>query len=101
MDSNSSNLPLRARDKLLQGRTAVLQWLRSPQGLLFNEWLREIQAREDSKLRKSKEWVDMVRAQGSSSILEDILDLEGDIVQYEKDLAAGRVVPIDGTQKEK
>lgn len=43
----------------------------------------------------------MVRAQGSSSILEDILDLEGDIVQYEKDLAAGRVVPIDGTQKEK
>jgi hypothetical protein len=91
---DSPRLPASPRDKILHSRSSFLQWLNSPQGDLFNEYLIDILKREEKRLHNEKSEVEVFRAQGATAILNTILDLHGDIEQYEKDLIAGKVQPI-------
>lgn len=69
----------------------MLRHLKSPEGVLFNSWLVDILRREESKLHSEDEQREVYRAQGSTRILNIILDLEDELKRYEKDVDAGRV----------
>jgi hypothetical protein len=52
------------------------------------------------KLRKAKDAVATHQAQGEALAFETLLNLEGDILQYEADLKSGKIGPQEGQPKE-
>jgi hypothetical protein len=74
----------------------MLAFLKSPEGVLFNEWIVDMLRREENKLHNGDERNEIYRAQGSTRILNIILDLEGELRQYQRDVDSGRVQKIEG-----
>ena len=85
---------LSPREHLLLQAGPLLQWLHSPQGVVFNDWLRNVRLRENKNLMEGKELEMVFRAQGSVGILDLILGLEEDLHQYQEDVREGRCQPI-------
>jgi hypothetical protein len=87
-------LPLSPREKLLAHSASQLQWLDSPEGHRFNEFLKDIRMRENKKLMESKDPVEIHRAQGSVGIIDLIFGLKDDLRQYERDVIDKKVQPL-------
>jgi hypothetical protein len=68
--------------------------LATAEGRLFSDWLDDMLRREERKLHTKNEYTDVFRAQGSTSILNDILNLEEDLKQYGQDVSEGKIQPI-------
>ena len=87
-------MQLSPREMLLAHSAAVLQWLSSPEGNLFNEWLDDVRLRENKKLMESEIDAKVYRAQGSVGIIDLIKSLPEDLRQYERDVIAGKITPL-------
>lgn len=92
MDSPNSNLS--PRNKLLQHSSSHLRWLQGAEGREFSEWLSDIRLKENKKLMESDTQAEMFRAQGSVGIIDLILSLEEDLLQYEHDVRDKKVQPF-------
>lgn len=72
----------------------MLKHLQSPEGRLFNEWIIDILRREEKNLHNEDEPREVYRAQGSTRVLNIILNIEAELKAYQRDVDAGKVRKI-------
>jgi len=72
----------------------VLRWLDQAEGLLFSDWLADVRLRENKNLMESDNLVKVHRAQGSVGIIDLVLGLRNDLLQYERDVVDGKIEPL-------
>src|SRR3984893_11575125 len=89
VNQQTEHRSLSVKERLLNSSHQVLQWLRTPEGSLFSEWLRDVRLRENKKLMEAEKQELVFRAQGSVGIIDLVLSLEEDLQQYQRDLHEG------------
>lgn len=72
----------------------MLRWLDQAEGLLFSDWLADVRLRENKNLMESDNLVKVHRAQGSVGIIDLVLGLRNDLLQYERDVVDGKIEPL-------
>ena len=92
MDSNPKILT--PRERLLSQAGPLLRFLHSPEGAAFSDWLKHIRLRENKKLMEGDKTEEIFRAQGSVAILDLVLELEEDLLTYERGVASKEFKPL-------
>jgi hypothetical protein len=81
--------------------TAVKQFLDSPDGIIFVGYFTEMHAKAIRQLRKSNELKEVFYAQGAADVSDRIVKLREEIIQYQNDIASGKIKSGDQSKEEK
>lgn len=64
-----------------------------PAGALYSEFLLDKKVAAEKRLRVATDIVEIHRAQGELTLLEELLNLRSELLKFEKDILAGKVKP--------